>query len=575
MSEAAFLRAKEKYSWEVVIEQFDLSVSCLISKSTNIKLLPSGKLHSMHFGKVFDGYASSKLSVDDKFRTSFYGRQTLSGLAAPVRYDAIAGMVSDKALSELLETCLPGISLADIRKKSGMVRAQTDALVLWAIKQGLIERELQCLASGVQNQLSDDDQERLVHAAVPDIGVFHDRDALVQSVSRNFQQECERILGHSKSGLQFRLRHRYLLKRLIMNARGLRLLASRWDKYQADLGELFSLKKSSISDIQLLTADNYLGACRIILDSGIVLVYKPVSGKIVQKLFSEDGLVHQFNQWCDRAVFAYDQRVFAGNDHKGEFHFRLFQSDRGLSSSNHLYDLGLFSAFALAGGMSDLHLDNLKAAEEGLLPVDFDMFCHPEVLGRLHKEICREKLPPRWQESSLAITRIELLWDELIEHGWILDDDDIEEVIDGFQYGMEQVVKHASEWSLQMSQLAVMPCRDDPVPYNSACPILEQLETYGLDAVTCLKELKEDLTVQARRELRQLGHSQRSNELVSQVVRHWLSGCHYSEWAVPGKETCKMIKELKGGMEKRPGKAISWLVTLYREWLMHKNGLHD
>ena len=177
----------------------------------------------------------------------------------------------------------------------------------------------------------------------------------------------------------------------------------------------------------------------------------------------------------------------------------------------------MLSAFALCCGVSDLHLDNIKFSNQGVIPVDLDMCCHQEVLHRLYGEVCEDVFPDCWQDTSLSATRIEMLWDDLYEQDWTVREHDVEAVVDGFYHGLQQVITNPEEWERQMKQLVWLPCRFDPVPVTSSAPILEQLECYDLSAVSSLKELKQDLSTQAYRVLKQLDWSENVEGISSRV----------------------------------------------------------
>ena len=240
------------------------------------------------------------------------------------------------------------------------------------------------------------------------------------------------------------------------------------------------------------------------------------------------------------------------------------------SSQSDINLLGRLSAFALLSGLSDVHSGNVLFEDDSLRLLDTEMVCHPDIIHRFYRETVEGKFPNVWSGSSLALTRVEVLWDELLAH-WTPKEDDIEQVIAGFTEGALGFSNKPEEWCENMLLLADVPCRADPMPFNSANPIIEQMETFDLPSVNSLSELKADLRVQARRMARHLGLD---NALSEELVISWLRGEHLVHFSPSEDKTKQQIKKVGGIMpEKRYEVAVSWLAALYREWLLERSGL--
>ncbi|MCL6269006.1 glycosyltransferase [Sansalvadorimonas sp. 2012CJ34-2] len=575
MGSKAAERAKRKYCWSKVVSQFDTCAEGLIERSEHLVICPSKKLHSLHFGRIFSGYSTTLLSEQDNFHTTLYGRQALAGMVLPARFEALESAVPEELLNELLRQCCQPCTIEELRESLNVARVQVDSTVLWASKHGLIVKKEGVVRPSVAERFrSTVSPEKLIKSAVPNSEVVEDVTELEEQLKEVLLAEERRVLSLAQINSE-PLVLRYISRRMIANTRAFRLILQRLSEHHASIREELFLEKNKVAAVCPITDQGYLGTCQITLGNGDHLVYKPTSGVAARTMNSAGGLFDRFNCWIGRSHISFNQNIYCGSDCKGDFSLRLFNEEMGLSSDRHLHDLGLFSAFVLFAGMSDIHLKNLKVGEDGIFPVDLDMVCHPEILNQLHNELCQSELPARWQDSSLALTGIETLWDKLFDQGWMLDEDGIEAVISGFEHGLLKMAENSTEWKALMLPLTSELCRDDLVPFNSAAPILSQLERFDLSAMPDINGLKSVLAAQARRVVRQLGVDGGDESLVVQLVKNWIKGQHFSDWIKPGKDTERVIREISNHLMEHDGVSISWLSTLYRGWLLERNGLPE
>ncbi len=574
-------RARTLYDWEVVIGLFDGLAKRCFQQVPDAVQKPSGRLHAMHFGKIFSGYATDTLSESCEIQTSFYGRQALAGGFIPVRFEGLGAVISGAVFLSLMKNCLRSQSVKNIRVDLSLARAQVDAMVLWGVKHGLLtcsfknkgrgKPPIQYLVKGVTERLISNVCKQYKgsnHQGLIDVLTVEKERLSALAPTIGCHNNINQVAGN------YPLWGRYLRKRLFGITQGYKLLLDRITTSQIDLCTLLSTESLSVSLIRPLSDKGYRGACSVMFSNGRHIVYKHGSYEMAAAVY--DGkLLKRFNTWCGWEVFAPETEVLSKSDQKGSFSFHLYRDELSWPVGENLYELGLLSAFALCFGMSDLHLNNIKFCEKGFCPIDLDMICHPEVLERLFHEVFFGQFPECWSESSLALTRIELLWDELLQSDWKLVESDIEEVISGFEYGFQQVTMNVDEWKRVLCTLVNNSCHNDPVPFNSSLPVLEQMEAYDLFSVPDLKTLKQDIAVQVRRTIKQLDSPSPDSELVSTLVNCWLGGQHYQGVCQPGVETEIRIKGIAGKLP-QAGKVVrSWLSALYREWLMERNGLTE
>ncbi len=465
----------------------------------------TGEIHALHFYRVFSGYASSGLTGNQVVKTSLHGRQVLSGQIRVMQYEELTHTLAVNYLPQLLKASLQGQRVDDLRKSLGLARALADMLLLWSVKHGLLT-------------------------------------TLAEPVS-------------ATGDLMLRYRRRCSLAQV----QGQKRLLQR-------------LQVAGINDVTAtkpLSDKGYRGVCLIHSAEGQSLIYRPFDMQLEMALSASSGLLSSMNSWQERPLFELHNMVYSGQDRYGAYGFRSFVEGDALSPSDDLSRMGQVSAFLLLMGMSDLHGSNLLAHKGRISLIDTEMCCQTDILERLHRELCDGVQPEEWLSSSLFLTRIELLWNEMLEQGWLPEPEDIETICEGFLEGLGLVAAHADEWQNQMFALLDCPVRCDPVPFNSARPIIEQLESYDLQGTATLRELKEELRQQARRQLRLLAVNQEHEYLVETLVASWIRGEHCIRRVPSGecaREAVAGISEaLKNGTA---GAGCEQLAALYRGWLM-------
>ena len=507
---------QENYQWKGVVRKFD-DIAAQLKSLCQGERTSSGYLHSLHFHRIFTRYATRNLSRQAIIKTTLAGRQALSGQSIPASFNALDMTLPTQFLPELLQLCIYGVSLGDAQQQSGLARAQTDILVLWSLKHGLLQEVNEPVSS---------------------------KAVLLERYKRR------KSLASAQS-----------LKRLLLRVK---LLKSR----------SFSLTDDNrIVSVTPLSDKGYSGVVSILFHHGIRLVYRSVDMRMAQELHHKNGLLNVINSWCDKPVFYTEAPIMIGCDRFGSFGFRRYISGEKAAPSVDMFQLGMFSAFSLLSGMSDLHQDNFIYRDGLIYLLDSEMTCRRDVVGRLYQELCTGQLPESWQTSSLALTRIELFWKELLVQGWMPDKEAVEQIISGFQKGCELVTSHSKAWVSSMNKLADCPCRYDPVPFNSALPVLEQLENVDIHSVASLKELKQELLSQARRVLRQTEFDGGIQEEAVKQMKSWITGQHRSEFLAP--ENVKaQIKSIGATLRQSQVQvSFTWLSVLYQEWLEERFGL--
>ncbi|WP_281646235.1 glycosyltransferase family 4 protein [Parendozoicomonas sp. Alg238-R29] len=516
-------RYKQNYACKNVIREFDVFSRELATQAREDVVQPSGKLKSLHYGRVFKGYEYEEINSGQLLKTSLAGRQMLSGIVAPVCLDALGMILPVQHLPFVLKACLTGCAVETVRSSSGMARAQTDMLILWALKHDLLVRR---------------DSPELSGAA---------------------------------------LQVRYQKSRNIYVVRVLNNIYRRVLECRTRFSSVFGIQ-GALSTIKPLSEKGYGGACRISFSCGGNLVYKPVDMRLEEALVKKSGLSGLFNSGVGRPVFAEGGEILFEKDRRGRYGFRRYLAGDKISPSTDMKALGYLSAFVLLTGMSDAHLDNFLVCEDKIHLLDAEMVCYPEVLERLSAELSNNILPESWLQSSLSLTRIEILWDNILAQGWMPEGSDVDAVISGFEQGLRVFQCVSDQWRESMLRFAELPCRIDPVPFNSADPIIEQVKALDLQALNSLSELKADIRVQARRVLRQLGVGA-EQQTIERLVRSWMKGQHLVDYLVPDSKVKERIRSISSAMsdERSPDTSFaigsSWLAVLYREWLMERCGL--
>ncbi len=523
MGEEGRKRFLECYQWQHVIAQFDDIVETLCEQARKDKAAPTSHLHSLHYHRIFADYGSTTLQLQS-LKTTLSGRQLLSGQAAPVWFEGLKGAVPIEHLSDILNVCLKGFSVSQIRQhfigNASLARAQVDSLLLWAMKHGFIKTD---------------------SAKAP--------------------------LTNS------RIKRHYQRRQSLRAAQALKVLLNRVEEGREQLQESFGLSGEEMTTIKPLTSKGYRGACRLTFNSGINLLYKPSSMKMEAAFVQKNGLSQLFNQWLGQSVIAEQSDILTCEDCRGSYGFRPYYSAENLSPQSDMARLGLLSALAVFCGLSDLHGGNVLSDNGELLLVDLDMLCDSEVLSRLRQELAEQKIE-RWQASSLSATRIELLWDGLLAQGWMPEESDVDDIVQGFIQGGQVFLKQAQNWKMAMLPLTQLPCRFDPVPFNTAAPIIEQMEQWDLDATSSFAELKSDLRVQAARALRHLGLGGEYERLVPALLKSWMKGEHLTERYAPGESVRLDIQSIaESNQSESAGAGLIQLSALYRECLRERFGL--
>ncbi|MTI15272.1 glycosyltransferase [Sansalvadorimonas verongulae] len=504
------------YTPEKITEDFDDLAQTLMVASEKDKVEATGVLHSLHYGRIFKGYSSALLNDDTVLKTSLDGRQLLSGLSAPMSLNALEIVLPVQFLPALLTRCLNGETVGMVREKLELARAQADMLMLWSLKHGLLN-------NSVHEQISP------------------------------------------------RLVKRYQKRQSIRAAQCLKRILQRVARDQPQLKVMFDVS-GTVETIKPLSDKGYGGVCRITFSDGSNIIYKPVDLRAEKRLSQMVGLLECFNHRVGYEVFHINQHILCKVDQKGAYGFRPFYSGSTVTPQSDMNRLGILSAFALLSGLSDIHSDNIMCEDNALRLLDTEMVCHPEIMNRLYREMVEEKLPEAWPESSLALTRIEVLWDELFTQGWMPEEDDIEQVVWGFREGLLLFCDKPEDWCQGIQLLSELPCRIDPVPFNSATSVIEQMEAYDIPSARSLAELKSDLLVQARRMTR---HLELDSSLAKELAKSWLKGEHLVQFSQSGEETQEQIVRIAQSMSEQSfAVGGSWLSALYREWLLERSGLN-